>query len=214
MGLGLLAVFIEFKTPGFGFFGITGGVLLGVVFFGHYIAGLSGHEPALIFALGVVLVFIELFFFPGVVVAALTGVLLMLGALVWSMADLWPNEPIDLSGDMFTQPLLNMALGLLVAGGLAVVLARFLPRGWFWDRMILQAAIDTHSQASANDTAGTGTLIGRRGVTVTALMPSGQIEIDGRRYEARVDVGMIEVSVPVVVVRRSDFNLIVERADT
>jgi membrane-bound serine protease (ClpP class) len=45
-------------------------------------------------------------------------------------------------------------------------------------------------------------------------MPSGQIEIDGRRYEARVDVGMIEVSVPVVVVRRSDFNLIVERADT
>jgi membrane-bound serine protease (ClpP class) len=214
MGLGLLAVFIEFKTPGFGFFGITGGVLLGVVFFGHYVAGLSGHEPALIFALGVVLVFIELFFFPGVVVAALTGVLLMLGALVWSMADLWPNEPIDLSGDMFTQPLLNMALGLLVAGGLAVVLARFLPRGWFWDRMILQAAIDTHSQASANDTAGTGTLIGRRGVTVTALMPSGQIEIDGRRYEARVDVGMIEVSVPVVVVRRSDFNLIVERADT
>ncbi|MBC8039050.1 MAG: hypothetical protein H7Y06_00755, partial [Opitutaceae bacterium] len=91
MGLGLLAVFIEFKTPGFGFFGITGGVLLGIVFFGHYAAGLSGHEPALVFVLGVLLVAAEIFFFPGVIVAALTGVLLMLGALVWSMADLWPN---------------------------------------------------------------------------------------------------------------------------
>ncbi len=212
MGLGLLAVFIEFKTPGFGFFGIAGGVLLGIVFFGHYIAGLSGHEPALIFALGVVLVFIELFFFPGLIVGALTGVLLMLGALVWSMADLWPNEPVDFDGDVFTQPLLNMALGLLVAGVLAVVLARFLPRGWFWDRMILQASIDTHSQASAHG-GEVDTLIGKRGVVATALMPSGQIEIDGRRYEARVAVGMIEAGVAVVVVSRSDFSLVVERAD-
>ncbi|MDF3057968.1 MAG: hypothetical protein K0R17_2183 [Rariglobus sp.] len=213
MGLGLLAVFIEFKTPGFGFFGISGGILLGLVFFGHYIAGLSGHEPALVFALGVLLVFAEILFFPGVIVAALTGVLLMLGALVWSMADLWPNEPVTIDGDVFTAPLLNMGLGVLVALALAVAFARFLPRGWFWDKMVLQAAIDTHSQASASDAAGAGVLIGRRGVAATALMPSGQVEIDGRRYEARVSVGAIEAGAPVVVVRRSDFSLIVERAE-
>ena len=213
MGLGLLAVFIEFKTPGFGFFGIAGGVLLGIVFFGHFVAGLSGHEPALVFALGVLLVLTEILFFPGVIVAALTGVLLMLGALVWSMADLWPNEPIKINSEVFTGPLISMGLGVLVALALAVLFARFLPRGWFWDKMVLQAAIDTHSQASMTDATGVGGLVGKRGIAATALMPSGQIEIDGRRYEARVDVGAIEAGAPVVVVRRSDFSLIVERAN-
>jgi len=213
MGLGLLAIFIEFKTPGFGFFGIAGGVLLGIVFLGHFVAGLSGHEPALVFVLGVLLVLTEILFFPGVIVAALTGVLLMLGALVWSMADLWPNEPVTINSEVFTGPLISMGLGVLVALTLAVALARFLPRGWFWDKMVLQAAIDTHSQASTTDATGVVGLVGKRGVATTALMPSGQIEIDGRRYEARVDVGVIEAGAPVVVMRRSDFSLIVERAN-
>ncbi|MBC8040069.1 MAG: hypothetical protein H7Y06_05965 [Opitutaceae bacterium] len=213
MGLGLLAVFIEFKTPGFGFFGITGGILLGIVFFGHYAAGLSGHEPAVVFALGVLLVAAEIFFFPGVIVAALTGVLLMLGALVWSMADLWPNEPITISSDVFTEPLMNMGLGVVVALVLAVLFARFIPRGWFWDKMVLQAAIDTDSQAPGTRSAQTASLIGQRAVVVATLMPSGQIEIDGRRFEARVVVGMIEAGETVVVVKRSDFGLVVERAE-
>jgi membrane-bound serine protease (ClpP class) len=46
LGLGVLALFIEFKTPGFGVFGISGIVLLALVFLGGYVAGLSGHEPA------------------------------------------------------------------------------------------------------------------------------------------------------------------------
>lgn len=213
MGLGLLAVFIEFKTPGFGFFGIAGGVLLGIVFFGHYAAGLSGHEPALMFALGVALVFAEILFFPGVIVAALGGILLMLGALVWSMADLWPNEPVSINSEVFTRPLVNMGLGVLVAVVLAVALARFLPRGWFWDRMVLQASINADSQGAATGSGEAVSLVGRRGVTATALMPSGQIEIDGRRFEARVAVGMIEAGAAVVVVKRGDFGLVVERAE-
>ena len=216
MGLGLLAIFIEFKTPGFGIFGVAGGVMLGIVFFGHYIAGLSGHEPALVFALGVLLVFVEILFFPGTILAALTGLLLMLGALVWSMADLWPNEPVTINSDVFTQPLINMGLGLLVAFVLAVVLARFLPRGWIWDRMVLQTAINVDSQGETTAHGGhegvADSLVGKRGVTTTALMPSGQIEIDGRRHEARVAVGMLAAGEAVVVVGRSDFNLIVERA--
>ena len=72
MGLGLLCLYIEFKTPGFGIFGIVGGALLAVVFFGSYVAGLSGHEPMLVFGAGLVLFAVEVFFFPGVIVAATT----------------------------------------------------------------------------------------------------------------------------------------------
>ncbi|HSI08786.1 MAG: nodulation protein NfeD [Rariglobus sp.] len=212
MGLGLLAIFIEFKTPGFGFFGITGGVLLGIVFFGHYAAGLSGHEPVLVFVLGVLLVLAEILLFPGVIVAALTGLILMLGALVWSMADLWPNEPIDFNSDVFVRPFANLGIGVVIAVVLAVVLARFLPRGWFLDRLILQPASGAIVHTPADRSSRSDTLIGRTGVVMTPLLPSGQVEIDGRRYEALVAVGSVDVGDTVVVRGQSDFNLIVEKA--
>ncbi len=216
LGLGLFALFIEFKTPGFGVFGFAGIVLLMVVFFGHYVAGLSGHEPALLFAVGLLLVLVELLLFPGVIVVALTGVVLMLGSLVWSMADLWPNEPIEFSGDVFLAPITNLSLGLLVAAALMVALARFLPRGWFWDRMVLTAAVSGSSQSGplAADHAGPATLVGRQGVAATGLFPSGQIEIDGRRYEARLALGHAEPGTIIVVRRQSEFGLVVEKASS
>lgn len=209
MGAGLLGLFIEFKTPGFGVFGIGGGLLLALAFFGHYAAGLSGHEAALVFVIGVLLVFAELLFFPGTIVAALTGVLLMLGALAWSMVDYWPTQPFEFSGDVLFDPLLSVALGLLIAVVGAVVLVFFMPRGWVWDRMILQAAAGTGADAIAPN-APTDDLVGRVGVATSALRPAGQIEIDGVRHEARVAYGFVDRGAAVRVTGRQGSELIVK----
>lgn len=215
LGLGLLAIFVEFKTPGFGFFGVAGILLLLIVFFGHFVAGLSGHEPALVFVLGFLLVLLELIFFPGVVIGAVTGLLLMLGSLLWAMADLWPNEPVQFSGEVFAAPLMNLSLGIVLAFAVGLALLRFLPRGWIWDRMVLSASVQGTSQTSAEATGAvgaTGGLVGRQGVAVTSLFPSGQIEIDGRRYEARLALGHADPGTVVVVRRHSEFGLVVEEA--
>ncbi len=215
LGIGMLALFIEFKTPGFGVFGIVGIAALGIVFVSSYIAGLSGHEPVLVFSLGLVLLALELFVFPGIVLLGLSGVVLILGSLVWAMADLWPNEPLQLawSGDAFTRPLTNLAFGLAISVAGALVLLRYLPRGWFIDRLIVQSAVDGAAQIAGGGVQTEGearALVGRRGVAMTSLHPSGQVEIDGRRYEARVELGAIERGRPVVVRSASDFGLIVE----
>ncbi len=213
LGLGILCIYIEFKTPGFGFFGITGGALLLIVFFGHYVAGLSGYEAALVFALGLLLLLCELVFFPGLILPAVTGVLLMFGALLWSMVDHWPNQPLDFSGDMFTKPATNLLLGFAVALGLALLLAKFIPKGWFFTRLAVAGEAGTASQVAGlpPEQAGHATAaVGARGVVATGLFPSGQIEIDGRRYEARLELGTAVAGTPVVVVRVSDFGLIVE----
>ena len=219
LGLGLLALFIEFKTPGFGVFGITGIVLLAVVFLGSYVAGFSGHEPLLLFAVGLLLVALEIFFFPGVAVVAVFGLVLMLGSLVWAMADLWPGEPFSVawSGDAFVQPLQNLGLGLALAVGLGLVLARFLPKGWIWDKMVVGSAIRGAAQVAgvAPDVAHEiGDLVGRRGIAVTVLRPSGQIEITGRRYEAIVEVGGVDAGDAIIVRGRTSFALIVEKTNS
>ncbi len=216
LALGLLCMFIEFKTPGFGVFGISGITLLGLVFFGQFVAGFSGHEPILFFLLGVILVAVELFFFPGVMLLALSGAALMLGSLVWAMADLWPREPIPISGDVFVMPLVNVLAGVVLAVLLFIALLKYLPNGGLWGRMVLNTAVAGEPPV-ARALAGGGLgepaaagLVARTGTAATALFPSGQVEIDGRRYEARLAMGFAEAGTPVIVTGLAEFGLIVE----
>jgi len=214
MGVGLLALYLEFKTPGFGIFGVVGIACLAVVFLSNFVAGLSGHEPMLVFGAGLVLVFVEIFFFPGVVVFALSGLALMLGSLLWSMADIWPNQKLVINDDLLLRPMRDLGLGLLVAVGLALVLARFIPKGWFFSRLAVAGAGPGPAQVAGvapECAALSDAMIGRIAVAVTGLYPSGQVEIDGRRFEARLEVGSATPGTRVRVRRKTDFGLVVDR---
>jgi membrane-bound serine protease (ClpP class) len=213
---GLLCLYIEFKTPGFGVFGVLGGILMGIVFFGHYAAGLSGYEPLLFFLLGVTLVAVELIFFPGLLVPALTGAALMIGSLVWAMLDLWPGEPVSLSGDVLMRPLANVMAGVVLAFILFLALIRFVPKGGPWGHMILNTAV-TGEPGAIRPLHSFGLempeepcLVGQQGIAATALFPSGHVDIAGHRYEARLAVGSADAGTPVVVSGTSQFGLIVE----
>lgn len=213
LGLGMLAIFIEFKTPGFGVFGITGIALLAVVFLSSYVSGLSGHEPLIFFAVGVLLVGLELVFWHTAGFLGAAGVALIIASLLWAMADLWPNEPISVawSADAFARPLLNLGTGFAIAVTLFAALLRFLPRGWVWDRLVVQATSGGVATVPANELSG---LTGRRGVAVTALRPGGQVEIDGRRYEATVEFGALDRGAAIIVKGCTDFALTVEKTET
>ena len=151
----------------------------------------------------------EIFFFPGTLVAALAGLVLIIGSLIWSMADIWPNEPLVLNGDLLLLPLQKMLMALLIAGGAAALVARFLPQGWIWDRLAIGGAVQGSGVPVAHRHEFDA-LIGREGVAVTSLFPSGQVEIDGRRFEARLEVDFADAGTLVRVIRRTDFNLVVE----
>lgn len=213
LGIGMALLLIEFKTPGFGVFGVSGISLLAVVFMAQYVAGMSGHEPLLFFCLGLLLVAGELFFFPGLIVPAVIGVVLMVVSLVWSMADLWPSESIQFSSDVFIRPLINVIGGMMLALLLFAAFLRFLPKGSPLVALVLKAAVGGEPVAARALTEGglTGSsLIGATGVAATALFPSGQVEIEGRRYEARSDAGFMEAGAPVKVTGLAEFGLIVE----
>lgn len=221
MGAGMVLLFIEFKTPGFGVFGLGGGLLLGVVFFGHYTAGLSGFEPVIIFVLGVILVLLEVLFFPGLLVGIVAGVLMILGSLLWAMADFLPDEPIVFSGELLVRPLFNMVAGVLIAVLIFLGIVRFLPRGGLWGKLVLETSVtgEPGSLRALNEwvlpteDGGNTTsvsLVGQKGRATTGLFPSGQVEIDGRHYEARLEMGTADPGEPIKVIRETGFALIVE----
>jgi membrane-bound serine protease (ClpP class) len=227
LGLGMLGLFIEFKTPGFGVFGIIGLSLLAVVFMSHYVAGLSGHEEIIFFLLGVGLIFIEVFLLPGTVIPALLGAALVIGSLIYAIADYWPGNMGDFTFDedsiqifdftlgTFLKPAVQVVQGFILAIIGAMIAVRLLPKTSFWNKIVLESSVGkldpvvSAGGASSNqDTAlpEPGTI----GESVTDLFPSGEIEIDGKRYQARIKVGSIRRGNPVIVKGKEDFSLVVE----
>ncbi|HBR95423.1 MAG TPA: hypothetical protein DEA90_14780 [Opitutae bacterium] len=210
LGIGLLALFFEFKTPGFGVFGIAGIALLGVFFISQYIAGLAGNEVILFFGLGILLVLVELFFFPGTLIAALTGLALIFGSLLWAMVDIWPNEPLKLSPELLAEPLVDLVFGMSIAVAGALVLSRFFPGSWMERRLVLSTAAGGDSQTLRSERASQLPQPGAQGIAVTDLFPSGRVEIEDQRYDARSALGSIDRGARVQVVQTSAFSLIVE----
>lgn len=210
LGAGLLFLFIEFKTPGFGFFGVTGIVLVLLVFASSYVAGLAGYEEVLFFLLGVILLLLEVLFFPGIMIFGVAGMVLILGSIVWALADIWPTKEFQLTGSVFLIPLVNVALGLILAIGGIIVLGRYVFKSWVWDRLVLHSAVLGRGQEERGEQGDKkDTLIGRHGITVTELVPTGIVEVDGKRYEARSGMGLIEVKINIEVIGKDGFSLIV-----
>lgn len=225
LGIGLLLLFIEFKTPGFGVFGFAGISLLLLVFASGYMAGLAGHEPVLFFLLGVALVFIEVLLFPGMLVFAILGIVLILGSLIWAMSDFWPGVAFEFNLEMLHDALLNLLLGGLIAVAGAIFLARYLPRSSLWSKLVLEHAVGSphpNPDALAQNRAITSQEqarrlkrpdfppIGATGIAMTDLYPNGEVEVEGRRWQGRAVLGTISRNSKVRVVSHEDFGVRVE----
>lgn len=219
LAIGILLLFIEFKTPGFGFMGGVGIACLLLVFASNYIAGLAGHEVILIFLIGVALLGVEVFLFPGTLVAGALGALCIFGSLLWAMADIWPSgaQGFELSPELFYLPMLKLGSGLVLAVIGAMLFAKALPKTPLGRAMILSTTVGgTDPLAIGATTIGTGpaTLsdhpaLGSRGTAVTPLRPNGQVEIDGQRYPAQLRLGQIEAGEIIEVIGYGDFALLV-----
>lgn len=118
-----------------------------------------------------------------------------------------------------------IVLGLYIVFGPLVIWGGF--RWWatssFGRKMILGAADDpidltpdeayAASQAAMHERAQhLDTLVGRHATSETRLFPIGSIRIDGTRYEALAESGMIDAGVEVVVIDAYDNQLKVRPA--
>ncbi|MGC6455536.1 MAG: NfeD family protein [Coraliomargaritaceae bacterium] len=217
MGIGLLLLFIEFKTPGFGIFGIGGIGLIALFFISQYVAGMAGNEAVIFFLLGVVLVLAELLFFPGILFLAIPGLLLMLGSLLWAMVDFWPGGTGTLSGDLFIEPAVDLIFGLSIAVLGAIVLGRLLKGSVVESALVLSSTVGGLEKPvefpQEEESKEEFPVLGARGIALTPLHPAGLVEVDGQRYEARCEVGIIDRGSALRVVGQEDFNLLVEEVE-
>jgi membrane-bound serine protease (ClpP class) len=216
LSIGLVCIFVEFKTPGFGIFGVVGIILLLVFFGSKYVAGLAGQEELLVFLLGACLVLVEIFLVPGLVIPGVLGIALMMGSIFWAMVDVWPTPDFEWSMEVIRPPLWEMlqTLGLVFLFGLLV--SKFLPKTPIWKKLVLTTTLGSDGALKDNlqNQEVTNQLIGKQGKSISELYPGGQIEIDGVRYDARSNLGKIAKGEKIEVVKKSEFELVVKLIDT
>lgn len=211
---GVLGAYLEFKAPGFGVAGVLSLVCFTLFFGGHYIAGLTGLEMIALFALGLFCVVLELVFFPGVVVLALGGTLMVLAALFFSMADFYPSQPVAFSLDFLMLPMVNLGLALVFSLAGAALLARFLPKVPLFRGLLLssQLPVGSSSPSAVSDLGDeSGVRPGDEGRTLTPLRPSGKIQIGDTHIDAIAQGEFIESGTPVRVLSIQSGQVVVGR---
>lgn len=211
---GVLGAYLEFKAPGFGVAGVLSLVCFTLFFGGHYIAGLTGLEMIALFALGLFFVVLELVFFPGVVVLALGGTLMVLAALFFSMADFYPSQPVAFSLDFLMLPMVNLGLALVFSLAGAALLARFLPKVPLFRGLLLssQLPVGSSSPSAVSDLGDeSGVRRGDEGRTLTPLRPSGKIQIGDTHIDAIAQGEFIESGTPVRVLSIQSGQVVVGR---
>ena len=168
LGAAFLFAYLEFKTPGFGVFGILAAACGLIFFFGHYIAGLSGYENLILISLGLGLIIVEFMLFPGTLLPGLVGLALVLFALLNTMTDRYPRDPLVPTLSEIYLPLVKLSCGFF--GGLLMIIlaARFLPETFLFRPFRLNV-----TSPPAPESISPSIRIGLKGKALTDLRPSG-----------------------------------------
>ncbi|NQT92643.1 MAG: nodulation protein NfeD [Lentisphaerae bacterium] len=209
---GLLGVYIEFKTPGFGIPGLTGVLLLAIWYWGHHVAGLAGMGELLLLVTGITFLFVEIFVIPGFGVVGITGLILIVVSLMMAMVQHYPGH------HWYQPPEIHLAGAIRVLGSsllttfvLGLILARFLPKAPIFQRLMLKTAETADSGYTAS--RSTEDLLGLLGVAETPLRPAGIGSFNDQRLNVVARGQFIEKGAPIVVAESHGNRIVVESPD-
>lgn len=201
--LGLVAIFLEINTPGFGIPGTVAVVAFLILFGSNALIGTVGSVELILFIVGLGLLAVELFLLPGFGVAGISGIIAIAAALVLSMQD-FVVPTLDWEWELLGRNVLTVGVGLLASIAAIGVLALAGPRLRLFDAFTLKATIagTAHPDPVTPGEAQGGSahpLLGHVGVALSTLRPSGRAEIDGVSYSVESDGTFIEPGERVVV---------------
>ncbi|WHX99361.1 NfeD family protein [Neobacillus sp. DY30] len=189
------AIVYELFSSKFGISGFIGLFALLLFFYGHFQAGLAGFGTIMLFAIGIMLIFLE-FFLPG----AISGTL-GLAALIASLF-LAGENPVRMGISVFIAICISISVLFFMIKVLGKKLILF-------NRMILfdTARKEDGYVSNVNRTD----LLGKEGIALTVLRPSGTAVFNNERLDVVSEGDFIDQNAKITVVKVEGVRIVVRK---
>jgi membrane-bound ClpP family serine protease len=188
-----VGVVVELFSPKFGVPGFIGVLALLFFFYGHFQAGLAGYGTIILFAAGVILIFLE-FFLPG----AISGTL-GVAALILSLFMAGGN-------------VMQMGVSILISVFFSV-LAFIMMIRVFDKKLVLFNKMVLFDSAKKEDgyvsNVNRTDLLGMEGITLTILRPAGTAIFKNERIDVISEGGFIEQNAKIKVIKVEGARIVV-----
>lgn len=203
-------IYFELQSPGVGF-PILAAILAAILYFAPlYLEGLANNWEIALFVIGVLLLAAEIFVIPGFGVAGILGLLCLIIGLFFALinqspTDVFDDKPFDQN---WVTALITVLLPITAALAAFIFLADKILQSPIFKRIVLTNSQNRHDGFVIAETEN---FVGKNGIVISTLRPSGKIEIDGKLFDARAVSGMLDPNDQVVVVAQERHELIVKK---
>jgi len=207
--IGIIGLYLEFKTPGFGLPGIIGLAAFVIYFLGGYVAGLSSIGWGAVFIIGLLLLIVELLLIPGTIVTGLVGAAMMLGAIIMAFVDWDPTLPAYAAPSIsqFALPLRSLSWALLGSLLFILLVGKYLPETGIYRHMVSHGVSGIETEKFF--VAQYDRRLGQTGLVVTALRPGGKVRFGEDTIDVITQGEMIEQGNEVRIIDFSGSDAVV-----
>ncbi len=183
---GLIALFMEITSPGFGIPGTVAILAFAVIFISNFLLGAVGSLELLLFILGVGMLVVEIFIIPGFGAAGISGMILIGLSLILSMQDFIIPE-FEWEWQVFHKNILMVTANIVGAFILFLILASLFKRVSFFRRLTLEASQLSTEGYTVQDNSRAPDYLGREGTAITTLRPAGKAEFGDELLTVQTD---------------------------
>lgn len=209
--MGIVGLYLEIKTPGFGVPGIISIIGFTLYFGARYVLGLSDWIDIALLIIGVALVIVEIFVLPGFGIAGVVGILCIFAGLYFSfMLDGWQIPQYT----WHFARLRDMAITLTVMAGSSVVVVlalwKILPHTPVYRDIVLAGAETIAGGYVVQSQSDAQSRVGLRGVALTDLRPAGKGRFGDETLHVMSRSEYIDAGAPIIVVQGEGNRYVVD----
>jgi membrane-bound serine protease (ClpP class) len=191
--IGCLGLVVELFTPRFGLPGIVGFSAFLLFFYGHLVEGLADVNALILFAVGIVLILLELVL-PGGIIG-----IFGFGAFLASFF---------LAGENFVHIGISLLIAFTISILACIIMIKVFDKKMkFFNKLVLTDSTSTESGYVSN--RNRTELIGVSGYALTDLRPSGTVIIEDERIDVVSEGGFITKDARVKIIKVEGSRIVV-----